>query len=407
MPFSRDNLFLHVDGDSFFVACEIAVNPKYAGKAVVVGEDRGIAVAMSNEAKKLGVTRGMPVFQIKRQFPEVIILPHHFDLYRKISQGVNDILLSHLGHVEKYSIDESFAEVRPSDVKFAGSNLGLVQAIKDEIHATLGVTYSCGLARTKALAKTASKLQKPNGVVLLLSKADEENALKKTLVKDVWGIGGQTAPQLSALGIQTAYDFATYPSDQIAKHFAAPICLLQKELLGVSMNALSYDSDPRDQKSIQSTATFRPASDDPKVIFAEISGNTERACEHARELNLMTNSVSFFVKNTQFVHQGAEVKLPVYSNNPSILLKEIERVFSQTFKRDGKIRSTGVTLGNLRRSEDVPQDLFGIQESFDSKNSIEEVGDTIRKKFGHNALQRASSLKSNNHERGNSFPKTQ
>ena len=75
------NLYLHADGDSFFVACEISVHPELKGLPVIVGGDRGIAVAMSPEAKKLGVTRGMPVFQVKRELPDVIILSHHFDLY--------------------------------------------------------------------------------------------------------------------------------------------------------------------------------------------------------------------------------------------------------------------------------------------------------------------------------------
>jgi DNA polymerase IV len=405
MPHSSNNLFLHADGDSFFVACEIAMNPEFKGKPVVVGEDRGIAVAMSYEAKKLGITRGMPVFRIKRDFPNVIILPHHFDVYRKISQGVNDILLSYLEHVEKYSIDESFAEVKPSDITFAGSEEKLVRAIKDEIQQTLGVTYSFGLARTKALAKTASKLNKPNGMVLLLNEHDEEKALKNTAIDDIWGIGRHTVPRLRTMGMKTAYDFVVYPSKDIQKYFSEPLYVLQQELKGISMHGLNYDSDPRDQKSIQSTATFKPPSDDPKVIFAELSDNIEQACEHARRLDLMTNSVSFFVKNTKFIHHTGDAKLPLYTNNPSIILIAVEQVFKKVLHNE-LIRSTGITLHNLRRTENVPQDLFGIQEKANSKNVIEEVGDTIRQKYGHNALKRASSLKGSGRERGNSFPGT-
>ncbi len=409
MSIKPTKLFLHADGDSFFVACEVAMNPAYKGKPVVVGEDRGIAVAMSYEAKKLGVTRGMPVFKIKKEFPKVIILPHHFDLYRTISKKVNDILLSYLQVVEKYSIDESFAEVKPSDITFAGSEEKLVKAIKDEIYRTLDVTYSFGLARTKALAKTASKLQKPDGMVLLLDPQDEEKALKNTSIGDIWGIGRRTVPRLRSMGMKTAYDFVHYPSDQIQKYFSEPLYILQQELSGIPIYDLDAHPDPRDQKSIQSTATFKPASDNPKIIFAELSENIERACEHARRLDVMTKSVSFFIKNTKFIHRMGDAELPLYTSNPSIILKEIEPVFLKLFNknRDEKIRSTGVTLHNLRRTEDVPRDLFGIQEKVDSKNSIEKVGDMIREKFGHNALKRASSLKGGGRERGNSFPGTQ
>lgn len=400
------NFFLHADGDSFFVACELVEQPEYKGLPVVVGEDRGIAVAMSHEAKKIGVTRGMPVFRIKKDFPKVIILPHHFDLYQRISKSVYEILLSYLEEVEQYSIDECFAVVKLSDIKFAGSAKKLLGDIKDDIQNKLGVTFSMGLARTKALAKTASKLEKPNGLVLLMNSGDEENALRKTPIEDVWGIGRGTAPDLLRSGIKTAYDFIKYPSEKIEKYFSEPLYILQKELSGESYNYVDSNPDPRDQKSIQSTSTFKPSSPDPEIIFAELSANVEQACSHARDLLLMTNSVSFFVKNTKFVHHTADCHLPLYTTNPSTILSTIEPLFSKILIDGELIRSTGITLRNLRRSEDVPQDLFGTQEKADSKNIIEVVSDNIRQKFGHNSLKRASSLRGSGRQRGNSFPGT-
>jgi DNA polymerase IV len=406
MSTHSDNLFLHADGDSFFVACEIARNPQYKGLPVIVGEDRGIAVAMSHEAKKLGITRGMPVFKIKKQFPKVIILPHHFDVYKEISEGVYTILLSYLEKVEKYSIDECFALVKPSDIHHSGSAEKLVADIKNDIENKLGVTFSMGLARTKALAKTASKLNKPNGMVLLMNDKDEEDALRKTSIDDIWGIGRRTTPRLHTMGMKTAYDFVHYPPRYIEEYFSEPLRHLQQELSGISIYELNADPDPRDQKSLQSTATFKPASADKKIIFAELSENVERACENARHLGLMTNSVSFFAKTTTFVYRFADSKLPLYTTDPGIILKIIKPIFMNILREDEKIRSTGITLHNLRRNEDVPHDLFGIQEKADKKNIIEEVGDKIREKFGSSALKRASSLKGTTKQRGNTFPKS-
>lgn len=404
MGFSSQNLFLHADGDSFFVACEIAEQPKYKGLPVVVGEDRGIAVAMSYEAKKLGVTRGMPVFRIKKEFPQIIILPHHFDVYKRISKAVYDILSSYLIEVEQYSIDECFAVVKPSDIKYAGSAEKLVKNIKDEIETTLGVTFSLGLARTKALAKTASKLEKPNGMVLLMNEQEEEKALRKTPIDDIWGIGRRTVPRLQSMGMKNAYDFVHYSDKQIEKYFSGPLYLLKRELAGESFYTVDSNPDPRDQKSIQSTATFKPPSYDPKILFAELSENVERACEHARALDLMTNSISFFAKTTTFQYRTGDVRLPVYTHDPSIILATIEQAFYNVLRGEEKIRSTGITFHNLRRSEDVPRDLFGVQEQSETKDILERVRDTIIKKFGHNALKRASSLKGKGRQRGNSFP---
>ncbi len=405
MSNNSNNLFLHADGDSFFVSCEVSQYPEYRGLPVVVGEDRGIAVAMSYEAKKLGVTRGMPVFQIKKQFPKVIILPHHFDLYNKISNDVYNIFSSYLEQVEVYSIDECFMIIKPSDIKYAGSLEKLVNVIKNEIKNKLGVTYSFGLGRTKALAKTASKLDKPNGMILLLTEEDEINALKKTKIEDIWGIGRQTVPRLRNMGIKTAYDFVQYPNEQIEKHFTLPLYNLKKELSGISIFKIDSEHDPRNQKSIQSTLTFKPPSSLESIIFAELSENVERACERARELDLVTNSVSFFLKNTAFVYVSGESHLSQYTNNPSVILNAIEPVLKKLIRSDKKIRTTGVTLRNLLRREEIPKDLFGLLEKAESKNIIEEVGDKIREKFGQNALKHASSLKGGGSKRGNSFPK--
>jgi len=382
-----------VDGDSFFVACELTKHPEYKGKPVIVGADRGIAVAMSREAKKLGVTRGMPVFQIKKLFPEVITLPHHFDLYNEIAEGLHRILESYFQTIEVYSIDECFALVEPSEVKYFGDEKKLLLELKQEIEKTLGVTYSIGLARTKALAKQASKLEKPGGVVMLLTKADEMQALKRTPIDDIWGIGRQTVPRLRGLGLSTAYDFINYSEKEIEKNFSEPLRELQRELRGEQVFGVKGDADPRDQKSIQSTSTFRPASTDPKIIWQEIARNAERACENARSILLVSNKVSFFVKNSDFKYKTDEVKLPLYTADPGVVLNAIEMKLLKLLNKRERIRSTGVILHNLTREENVPLDLFGRQDKMLKGLVVEEVADKIRKKYGASAIKRVASLK--------------
>ena len=403
MKVPSENFFLHADGDSFFVACELLCHPEYRGKPVIVGEDRGIAVAMSIEAKKLGVTRGMPVFEIKRQFPEVIILPHHFDLYRDISEKAYVILLSYMNAVEPYSIDECFAVATLPDIKYAGSPEKFVHEIKNDIQHTLGVTYSFGLARTKTLAKTASKLNKPNGLVLLLSEHDEIEVLKKTAIEDVWGIGRRTVPRLLNRGIKTAYDFVQLSDKEIETYFSEPLLALKKELTGHAMSDVESNVDPRGQKSLQSTATFKPSSSDPAVLWSELAENIENACERARELRLLTKSVSFFVKNTDFYHRASDAKLSVYSADPGVVMNAIEPEFKKILKKGEMIRSTGVTLNSLVRQEDVPADLFGLQENAIGRMVVEEAADKMRAKFGRSAVKRLASLETKKKNRGNSF----
>jgi len=400
-----NNLYLHLDGDSFFVACELTRLPELRGKPVIVGGDRGIAVAMSAEAKKLGVTRGMPVFRIKKLFPQVVILNHHFDLYRDISRRMQDILLTYANKVEEYSIDECFALVEPYEIGYfacppsrcfgsrRGSEKKFLIELKKEIESKLGVTYSFGLARTKALSKLASKLEKPAGLVMLLEKVDEVRALKATAIEDIWGIGRRTIPKLQALGMNTAYDFVNYPAEKIAGQFSRPLAVLQKELAGEPIMKVESDTDPRDQKSIQSTSTFHPASTDPKIIWREIAENTEHACEHARAIQLITNKVSFFVKTSEFKYHFDEIKLVEFTSDPGIILNSLEPKLLKLLPRGRRIRSTGVILHNLLRQEAAPRDLFGKQEKVLKNLAIEEVADRLRDKFGSSVIKRVVSLK--------------
>jgi nucleotidyltransferase/DNA polymerase involved in DNA repair len=405
MPYKESNLFLHMDGDSFFVACEIAQNPQYKNQPVVVGADRGIAVAMSYEAKKLGVTRGMPVFQIKKDYPSVIVLPHHFKLYTHISTTVFSILQSYLEKVEAYSIDECFAIIKPADIAFAGSLEKLLNQIKQEVFETCGVTYSFGVGRTKALAKTASKAEKPNGVVVLIDRETEERVLQATPIADVWGIGRQTAPKLKKLGIFTALDFCRYPQQKIIQTFAKPLYQLQQELSGISVFELNDNPDQRDQKSIQSTSTFQPASSHPSIIFAELSKNIELACEQARSLKLVSRNITVFVKDTQFMYSTEHMYLSVYTSDPGTILEALERIFPTLYPAKKNIRSTGVTLSQLIKEEDTPRDLFDKQDQEKEKNTLNVVVDALKKKFGTQSIERASSLRGQKRERGNTFPK--
>jgi len=387
------NLVLHADGDAFFVACELSVHPEFKGLPVIVGGDRGIAVAMSPEAKKLGVTRGMPVFQIKKNLPEVVILSHHFDLYNDIKEKMHQILLSYFCAIEEYSIDECFALVEPAEINYFGGEKKLLTELKKEIEETLHVTYSLGLARTKALAKQASKLEKPAGLVMLLSKEDEVRALKATEIEDVWGIGRQTVPELHRLGIKTAYDFVNYEEKIIESKFSKPLLVLKKELAGEQIMKVESNVDPRSQKSIQSTATFHPASTDPKIIWREIAENAEHACQNARELHLVSNKISFFVKTSEFKYYEDGVKLAEYTADPGVILNAIEIKFPKLLPKRQRIRSTGIILHNLTREEEIPLDLFGKQEKKLKNLIVEETADMIRKKYGDDSIKRGASLK--------------
>ncbi len=394
---SQAPYILHADGDSFFVACELTKRPDLVGKPVIVGEDRGIAAAMSYEAKKMGVTRAMSVFEIKRLYPEVVILNHSFALYREISDKMYEIISSYLDVVQRYSIDECFAEVSHADIRFYGGLEKLAHTIQDDIRHQLGVTYSFGIGRTKSLAKIASKMRKPNGCVVIETEVQEIEALKKTPIDDVWGLGRRTSPRLINMGIHTAHTFTQYSSTTIARFFSEPVVDIQQELLGNRRLHVEGSHDPRDQKSLQSTSTFRPSSNIPSVIWSELAENIEHACRRARKLGLQTKQISFFVKSREFVYRTADVRLSHYTSEPGAILNAIEQAFAEILIEGEMIRATGITLQSLVKVEHVQDDLFGLQRDSQKVVDVELAVDGMRKKYGNGAVRRVSSLRAKTH----------
>ena len=338
---STHTKILHVDGDAFFASCESAQYPHLLGKPVVVGEERGIACAFSYEAKKLGITRGMPIAHIRANFPRVVILPSHFDLYHEYADKLYRVLREFTTRVERYSIDECFASVSQRDIKKYGSTDAYMKHVKKVAQEKLGITFSFGLAETKVLAKLASKYDKPNGLTII-ERGTEEQYLKNTNIEDVWGIGYRTSPLWHMRGIHTAFDFVSIPKDTIDT-FDKPTQILWYELTGHRVHTIAEEGDETLPASLQATRTFR-TSQDKKLITSELSRNTELVSSRLREHGLVARGIRFFIKNSDFKYTSRECELPFYTSDPSDFQTFIESAIDTMLISGEKYRSTGITL---------------------------------------------------------------
>ncbi|MFA6463808.1 MAG: hypothetical protein WCV55_02280 [Candidatus Paceibacterota bacterium] len=399
-----NSYILHIDGDAFFASVEISRRPDLQGSAVVVGEERGIACALTYEAKKLGVYRGMPIFQIRQQFPKVIVLSSHFELYEKYNANLVKILNEYLPVVEPYSIDECFT-LLPQMEKEEISEF--VKMLKNKVQTSLGITFSFGVSTTKTLAKIASKKEKPNGCTLLIEENEITEALKETQVGAVWGIGRQISASLLSKNIKTAFEFINTPREVIKELFSEPVVETWEELRGIKISEVS--AEQTDQKSIQSTRAFikaspachrlqaQPMADRSLVeqeIFSELSRNIEVGCENLRSANLFTNSVSAFLKHADGLRGRESVStiLPMYTQDPKVILKFLRPLISSIYEKNIRYKATGIALLNLKRQNYITDDLFGSQSTHLSKNKHLEVIDALNRKFGDFSIMNATSL---------------
>lgn len=389
-----ENYILHLDGDGFFAACEISLNHKLKGKPIVTGFERGIATAMSQEAKNLGVSRGMPIFQIKKLFPKVIIVNSNYHSYGMFAQRMFNIVRRYTPLVEEYSIDECFADLSnlPDPIKTA-------RMIKVDLKRELGIIFSVGLGPTKVIAKVASKWNKPDGFTVIKAE-DIRNFLKDLPVGKVWGIGPATSIHLQKLGINTALELIDRPKEWVRDNLSKPELERWFELHGESIYRVHAELDD-EQASIQTTRTF-PKTKNKEIIFSELSKNIEDACSRARQHKLKSRKVYLFLKTQEFRYKRAKVPLLGPTNSPTTVLKAIRASFNSLYDSDVEYRSSGITLSGLIPQAIIQRTLFeegsacppgpagGVKN--DKKGEIFEVVDKLEKRFGTHIVQLGSSL---------------
>ncbi len=364
---SWPNVILHVDGDAFFASVIQAVNPKLKGKPIVTGEERGVATAVSYEARRLGVKRTTPLFEVRRKFPQCIIVKSDYELYSLFSHKIFQILQNFSPTVEKYSIDEAFADLKGLRKPLHMSYYEMGQNIKESIETKLGISVSVGISLTKTLAKIASSHQRPSGLTLI-SGRNIENFLKLTLIGDVWGIGTHTSSYLTKLGINTALDFVHKPLEFISENLSKPFLAIWQELNGKAI----YKVDPSKKTTYQSITrshTLNQPTSNPDVLLAELLSHIEEGFELARKLDYKVGKVGLFLKTQQFAYHQTEIKLLTKMFYPLLIREEIKNGFDKIYRKGFLYRTTGCTLSDLVTERTVQETLFPEQNVKEEKAS--------------------------------------
>lgn len=393
---------LHVDGDAFFASCEQSRHPELKGKPVITGKERGIASSMSYEAKARGVTRGMPLFEIRRVCPEAVILPSDYETYSLLSRRLYAIVRRYTHAVEEYGIDECFADLTPvADHRgrslrgkratagdFDREILKIAEKIKHDLDTELGFTFSVGLAPSKVLAKVGSKWKKPSGLTAI-STRDRWRFLDKWPVEKVWGIGPATTTFLNRHNFYTAGDFARANEWWIKNNLARPFWEIWQELNGASVMKLHLE-EKSSYYSIQKFKTFTPpvrAGQAPEndFIFSQLSKNIENACIKARRHKLIAGMVVVILRTQDFRHYAAELALSRPTNIPQDIIAEVRGVFSGLCKRGVEFRATGVALAELNPAVIQP-DLFTSGARLQKMVKLYESIDELSDKYGKHTI---------------------
>lgn len=228
---------LHADLDAFYASVEQLLDPVLRGRPIAVGGSArgGVVLAASYEAKACGVHGGMPGWRARRLCPTLTFVRGHFREYQRYADAVMEILLDVTPHVERISIDEAFLDVSGSTHLF-GSPAAIAARVRAGVRAEVGLPISVGAARTKHLAKIASQVAKPDGLVVV-EPGTERQFLDPLPVGLMWGVGPVAERRLAAQGIRTIGDLAATPSSAVER--------LLGRAVGAKLSALALDRDPR------------------------------------------------------------------------------------------------------------------------------------------------------------------
>jgi DNA polymerase IV len=380
---------VHIDGDAFFASCEQAKHPKLQGKPVVTGKERGIVASMSYEAKARGVSRGMPLRQVRQVCPEVIILPSDYETYSLLSRRMFAIVRRYTPEVEEYSIDECFADLTGLRRPLRMSYREMAVRLKYDLDTELGFTFSLGLAPNKVLAKLASKWRKPSGLTVIPGQ-DIHRYLAELPVEKVWGIGAQTSAYLQKQGIRTALAFARTSEAWVRRHLTKPFVQLWQELNGHVVFPLATQAKAT-YASIQKVRTFTPPSNDPAYVFGQLSRNIEHACAKARRYQLAARGAIFFLRTQAYRDLGMDIALTRPTNLAHELVDLLRPQFGRIFTPATPYRLTGVVLLKLEPETPGQLDLFGDTLRAERIRQVYAAMDALNRKYGKYTVYLGSS----------------
>jgi DNA polymerase-4 len=346
---------LHVDLDAFFAAVEQRDRPELRGRPVIVGgsdpTSRGVVSAASYEARRFGVHSAMPLRTAYRLCPQGVYLPVDGRRYQQASREVMAILRRYTPQVQQISIDEAFLDVTASQALF-GDGEAIARSIKQAVHHEVGLTVSVGVAATKLVAKVASDLRKPDGLVVV-PPGEEASFLAPLPISRLWGVGEKTALALREYGVQTIGDLAALPRDVLERRFGKHGAALVDRAHGVDPDPVAT-GEPA--KSIGHEHTFGHDTADVEVIERTVLGMADGVAWRLRAAGLRAATITLKLRDSTFTTITRQTTLPV----PADLTEPIYEAALVLLRRElhgQRIRLVGVTASNFRDREQLA--LFG------------------------------------------------
>ena len=389
-PILKMRYILHVDMDAFFAAIEQRDNPALIGKPVIVGADpkkgkgRGVVSTCSYEAREFGIHSGQPISTAYKICPKGMFLSVDSEKYSQVSDEIYDIFYEFTPKVEMISIDEAFLDITGSHHLFGGP-LETCKLLKSRIKEKTKLTASVGLAPTKMVAKIASEIRKPNGLVEV-SQNKVLDFLWPLDIDKISGLGKKSKVIFNNLGIKTIGDLAKKDLGEVER-------ILGKN--GEYFWALANGIDDREveteeeAKSISNEHTFTEDTGDKRIIEAALISLCEKVSGRLRQQGFKGKTITLKIRLEGFLTFTRAKTLDKPTNFIDTIYKTIRELLDKFNRKGKKVRLVGVKVSSFTQGGVGVQATLFDQGKEEKQERVHQAIDKIKNKFGREAIFRA------------------
>jgi len=378
---------LHIDLDAFFVSVEQALAPGLRGKPVVVGgrpDRRGVVASASYDARVFGIRAGMPLVQAYRLCPQAIFLQGSFTAYRDASERFMTILADFSPCLEPAGLDEAYLDVTGCEAHGVPHQMAL--RIKERVEKELKLVASVGVAGCKVVAKIASDLGKPDGLVEVAT-GQEKEFLAPLPIARLPGVGKKTEQALKTLGIRTVGQLAALPPETIKSRLGAAGMMLHHYANGIDVREVE---PPGEAKSISRETTFAEDTLDRAFLQAILRYLCERVGAELRQEGKHARTITIKLRYTDFETITRRISSKEATDADEVIFVGAVRLLDQALARNRKlVRLIGVGVSNL---VGYGKQLHLLDSRQQRMAHLDKAIDRIRNKYGFTSIQTGRTL---------------
>lgn len=361
--------------------------------AIIGGDEsnrHGVVLAKSMPAKQFGIKTGEPIYQARKKCPQIQVFQGDYESYRKHSNELYQLLLEYTDKIERFSIDECFMDLTlflRKDEKLINKAYEIKKRVKEE----LGFTVNVGVANNKLLAKMASDFEKPNKVHTLY-KEEIQTKMWVLPAQELFMVGRKSIGKLQQIGIKTIGDIAKADKNMLIKKFGKHGRIMWEYANGIDESEVIYEQET--PKCIGNSITLPQDIYNINKLNEILLALSEQVAYRLRKYDLKASVVSVQIRTKDFVNFSHQKKL----DNPTNITKEIYELSKELLAdlhQNRGIRLIGIQTSKLVEKDQMQLSIFE-EKNNPKQEKLEDVMDSLKNKYGYNAVTRAGEMKVNN-----------